>query len=79
MQNVMDAMPTDTGVKANTVMEINENHPIADKLKSLYENKDYETLEKYSKILYAEARLIEGMSLDNPTEISNLISELLAK
>lgn len=79
MQKVMDAMPTDTGVKANTVMEINEDHPIADKLKSLYENKDYETLEKYSKILYAEARLIEGMSLDNPTEISNLISELLAK
>ena len=79
MQKVMDAMPTDTGVKANTVMEINEDHPIADKLKSLYEKKDYETLEKYSKILYAEARLIEGMSLDNPTEISNLISELLAK
>ncbi len=79
MQKVMDAMPTDTGVKASTIMEINENHPIADKLKSLYEKKDYETLEKYSKILYAEARLIEGMSLDNPTEISNLISELLAK
>ena len=79
MQKVMDAMPTDTGVKANTVMEINEDHPIAGKLKSLYEKKDYETLEKYSKILYAEARLIEGMTLDNPTEISNLISELLAK
>ena len=79
MQKVMDAMPTDTGVKASTVMEINEDHPIAGKLKSLYEKKDYETLEKYSKILYAEARLIEGMTLDNPTEISNLISELLAK
>ncbi len=79
MQKVMDAMPTDTGVKATTVMEINENHPIANKLKSLYEKKDFETLEKYSKILYAEARLIEGMSLDNPTEISNLISEELAK
>ena len=79
MQKVMDAMPTDTGVKATTVMEINESHPIANKLKSLYEKKDYETLEKYSKILYAEARLIEGMSLDNPTEISNLISEELAK
>ena len=79
MQKLMDAMPTDTGVKATTVMEINENHPIANKLKSLYKKKDFETLEKYSKILYAEARLIEGMSLDNPTEISNLISEELAK
>ncbi len=79
MQKVMDAMPTDTGMKANTVMEINEDHPIAKKLKSLYEKKDFETLEKYSKILYAEARLIEGMSLDNPTEISNLVCEILAK
>ena len=79
MQKVMDAMPTDTGVKATTVMEINEDHPIANKLKSLYEKKDFETLEKYSKILYAEARLIEGMSLDNPTEISNLVCEVLAK
>ena len=79
MQKVMDAMPTDTGMKANTVMEINEDHPIAKKLKSLYEKKDFETLEKYSKILYAEARLIEGMSLDNPTEISNLVCEVLAK
>ena len=79
MQKVMDAMPTDTGMKANTVMEINEDHPIANKLKDLYEKKDFETLEKYSKILYAEARLIEGMSLDNPTEISNLVCEILAK
>ena len=49
------------------------------KIKSLYEQKDYETLEKYSKILYAEARLIEGMSIDNPTEISNLVCDILAK
>ncbi len=79
MQKVMDAMPNNMGVKANTIMEINENHPIAAKIKSLYEQKDYETLEKYSKILYAEARLIEGMSLDNPTEISNLVCDILAK
>ena len=79
MQKVMDAMPNNMGVKANTVMEINENHPIAEKLKSLYAAKDFETLEKYSKILYAEARLIEGMSLENPTEISNLVCDILAK
>lgn len=79
MQKVMDAMPLDNNVKATTVMEINLDHPIADKLKSLYESKDFDTLEKYSKILYAEAKLIEGISLDNPTEISNLVCELLAK
>ena len=36
-------------------------------------------IKKYTKILYAEARLIEGLSIENPTEISNLICEYLAK
>ena len=39
--------------------------------------KDKEKLEKYSKILYAQARLIEGLSVDNPTELSNMICELM--
>ena len=49
-----------------------------DKLKELY-NTDKEMLEKYTKILYSQARLIEGLQLDNPTEISNLICDMLAK
>ena len=34
-------------------------------------------VEKYAKILYAQARLIEGLSVDNPTELSNMICELM--
>ena len=33
----------------------------------------------YAKILYSQARLIEGLSIENPTEISNLVCELMAK
>ena len=33
----------------------------------------------YAKILYSQARLIEGLTVENPTEISNLICELLSK
>ena len=40
---------------------------------------DKETLKKYTKVLYSQARLIEGLTLDNPTEISNLICEMMAK
>ncbi len=79
MEKVLQAMPNNQNVKAETLMEINEQHPIAAKLKALYEQKDEETLAKYSKILYAEARLIEGLSVENPTELSNLVCELLAK
>ncbi len=78
MEKVINAMPTDETVKAEKVLEINESHPIVNKLKDLYEN-DKDELEKYTKILYAEARLIEGLPIENPTEISNLVCELLSK
>ena len=60
-------------------MEINEAHPISKKLQELYKNNDKETLEKYTKILYQEARLIEGLSVENPSEVANLICEILSK
>ena len=78
MQKVINAMPTDEHIDAKLILEINENHDIAKKIKELYEN-DKETLKKYTKILYNEARLIEGLSVTNPTELSNLVCELLSK
>ena len=77
MEKVINAMPTDEKVKAKTILEINEKHPIVDKLKNLY-NTDKEELKKYTKILYSQARLIEGLPIDNPTEISNLICEIIS-
>ena len=78
MEKVINAMPNDEKVKADLVLEINENHDIALKLKELYDN-DKELLSKYAKILYSQARLIEGLSIDNPTEISNLVCEIISK
>ena len=78
MQKVFDAMPNDMGIKAQQVLEVNEKHPIADKLKDLYAN-NKEEFDKYTKILYAEAKMIAGLPIDNPTEISSLICEVIAK
>ncbi len=77
MEKVINAMPTDEHINATKVLEINENHKIVDKLSTLYK-KDKEALKNYSKILYAQARLIEGLPIDNPTELSNLICDELA-
>lgn len=79
MEKTLKEMPNSEGIKAQTIMEINESHPIASKLNNLYRDKKMEELKQYTKILYAQARLIEGMNLDNPTEISNLICDMLAK
>ena len=78
MQKVFEAMPNTPNMKAQTVLEINEKHPIANKLKDLYQN-DKDTFDKYTKILYSEAKMIAGLPIDNPTEISNLICDVIAK
>ena len=78
MEKVFNAMPTDQKIKAKTILEINSEHPIVKKLNDLYEN-DKEELKKYTKILYSQARLIEGLTIENPTEISNLICDIISK
>ncbi len=78
MQKVLNAMPTDQNINAKIILEINSSHKIADKLKELYKS-DKERFNEYTKILYSQSRLIEGLSIENPTEISNLICDLLSK
>ena len=78
MQKVFDAMPNDMGIKAKLVLEINSKHAISKKLKSLYKE-DKELFDKYAKILYSEARMIAGLPIDNPTEISTLICDVISK
>lgn len=70
-------MPTDEKINAKMVLEINNNHKITEKLKDLY-NKDKEEMKKYVKVIYMEARLIEGLPIDNPTEFSNLMCDIMA-
>lgn len=79
MEKTLNKMPEASGmpVKAKTVLEINVDHPISDKLKSLFDT-DKEKISDYAKILYAQARLIGGMSVDNPTELSNLICGIIS-
>lgn len=77
MEKVINAMPTDEKIKANEVLEINASHNIVDKLKDLYKN-DKDEFTKYTKVIYYEARLIEGLPIDNPTELSNLMCDIMA-
>ena len=77
MEKTLNAMPIDEKVKAELVLEINEQHPVAGKLREIAASGDDEKLGKYAKLLYAQARLIAGMSVDNPAEFSDLICELM--
>lgn len=78
MEKILNNMPGNENgtVKAELVLEINLEHPISAKIKELFDT-DKEKLATYSKILYAQARLVSGMNIENPSEISNLICTLM--
>lgn len=80
MEKVLNSMPgaAENKVQARLVLEINADHPIAEKLKALYKD-DKDTLAKYSKLLYGEACLIGGRSVPDPAEHSALVCELMTK
>ena len=80
MEKVLSKNPGNdvANIKAEFVLEINMNHPIAAKLKELFEN-DKGKLANYSKVLYAQARLVSGLSIENPAEVSDLVCNLMLK
>ena len=78
MEKVLNAMPTEQKAKADKALEINPNHPIFDKLQFLFDN-DREMLATYADLLYTQAMLIEGMSIEDPVAFSEELSKVLAK
>ena len=79
MERILNQMGNNDKVKAETILEINDNHSIAKKLKELYQSNNLTELENYTKVLYASSRLLSGMPLDNPKEVTELICEMLSK
>ena len=78
MEKVLNSMPTDRKAKADKALEINPNHPIFDKLQFLFDN-DKEMLNTYAELLFTQAMLIEGMSIDDPVKFSEELSKVMAK
>ena len=77
MEKVLNSMPGDQKIKAQRVLEINPEHEIFNKLKSIADAGDKDKLAKYANLLYTQALLIEGIPVENPVEFSNLICELM--
>ena len=76
MEKVLNAMPNDQKVKADKVLEINPEHQVFETLKNIY-GKDNDRLEKYCRLLYNQALMIEGLPVEDPVEFSNLVCELM--
>jgi len=74
MEKVLSTMPGNEGVKAQRVLEINTEHPIFEKLKSVT---DEEMLKKYTNVLYVCALMTDGLSVDDPTGFTEDLCSLI--
>ncbi len=77
MEKVLNSMPYDEKIKAEKVLEINVSHPVLDALKKAFAS-DKEQAKKYTELLYNQALLIEGLTIEEPVAFSNAICELIA-
>lgn len=78
MEKVLNAMPTGENVKADKILEINPNHAIFEALQKVYAN-NKDKINDYASLLYDQALLIEGFSIENPVEFSNKICNLMVE
>lgn len=78
MEKVLNSMPQNENnkVTAEKCLELNASHPVFGKLKELYAS-DNDKLTEYTKLLYSQARLIEGLDVEDPVEFAKLICNLM--
>ena len=76
MEKILSAMPNNQGVKAQKVLEVNTNHEVFNSLKDSFEN-DKDKFNLYIKLLYNQALLVEGLSIEDPVEFTNDICKLM--
>ena len=63
-------------IRANRVLEINENHEAVQKLIKAYDDGDKEKAGKYTEILLTLAKLMSGVDIEDPAKFTKQVSEL---
>ncbi|KAA8997546.1 molecular chaperone HtpG [Paenibacillus spiritus] len=76
MEKTLRAMPNSGDIQAEKVLEINVGHEVFQSLKEA-SGKDKEKLALYTKLLYNQALLIEGLPVSDPVEFTNDICKIM--
>lgn len=79
MEKVLKGMPNGNSVSASKILEINKEHPVYNKIMDLYHNNNESELKDYTKVLYNMALLINGLSVSDPNELTDVICNIISK
>ena len=77
MEKVLRQQPGAEGVKSDKVLELNAQHPVFAVLRAAQESGDTEKLDKYTKLLFDQALLIEGLPIEDPVAYAQSVCELM--
>lgn len=76
MEKTLKNMPGNQNFKAEKVLEINPNHPAFEKLEK-YKSEDEDLFKTYTNLLYNQARLMAGLTIEDPISFARDISKLM--
>jgi molecular chaperone HtpG len=77
MEKTLNAMSNQEKISAERVLEINPTHKVFTAIEEAFKADDKDKVAKYTKILYSQALLIEGLNVEDPVEYANLVCELM--
>lgn len=78
MEKVINSMPVgEEKVSAEKILEINKDHEVLDVIKKTFDAGDIDKVKLYTNLLYNQALLIEGMTVEDPIEFSNNVCSLI--
>ena len=76
MEKYFKRLNPDMGMKAERILELNADHPVFAALQ-LATAQDPEKAKKYASILYTQALLMADLPVDDPSDYTDLVCELM--
>ena len=76
MEKYFKRLNPDMGMKAERILELNADHPVFAALQ-LATAQDPEKAKKYARILYTQALLMADLPVDDPSDYTDLVCELM--
>ena len=76
MEKVLNQMPQGEKVKADRILELNGTHPLIIKLNDVF-TANPDKIGSISKVLYHQALVAEGLSIEDPKQFMDAMTDLL--
>ena len=78
MEKAINELPNQEKVKTGRILELNPNHDLLKAIEKVYTNNP-DDINEYASLLFNQALLIEGLPLENPSEFSKQMVDLMIK